>query len=303
VRPKREWPAGFVVPAALAGQVEADESTERGEWLSELPATVQSLVERWSLVLGEPFQPGGQTAWVTPARDAAGRDLVLKVGWAHPEAEHEADGLRAWCGAGAVRIYESCRTERTSALLLERCRPGMPLATVAEPEQDTIIAGLLTRLWHAPTRGFAGRPLREMCQAWVAEFGQRLAALPEGSGVIDPGVARAAMELFTQLPDSAQREVLLCTDLHAGNVLSAQREPWLVIDPKPFLGDPCYDVLQHLLNCTERLAADPVGMAQRMADLAGVDGQRVTQWLFARCVLECMDQPELRPVAAALAPS
>jgi streptomycin 6-kinase len=30
-------------------------------------------------------------------------------------------------------------------------------------------------------------------------------------------------------------------DLHAGNVLATQREPWLVIDPKPFIGDPAFD--------------------------------------------------------------
>ena len=46
------------------------------------------------------------------------------------------------------------------------------------------------------------------------------------------------MELFTSLPGTADRRVLLCTDLHAGNVLAAQRRPWLVIDPKPYVGDP-----------------------------------------------------------------
>jgi streptomycin 6-kinase len=38
----------------------------------------------------------------------------------------------------------------------------------------------------------------------------------------------------------------LCTRLHVGNVLAAEREPWLVIDPKPYVGDPTYDVLQHV---------------------------------------------------------
>ncbi|MHB1836702.1 MAG: aminoglycoside phosphotransferase family protein [Solirubrobacteraceae bacterium] len=32
-----------------------------------------------------------------------------------------------------------------------------------------------------------------------------------------------------------------CTDLHAENVLCSQREPWLVIDPKPYVGDPAYE--------------------------------------------------------------
>ena len=34
----------------------------------------------WSLTVGEPFQAGGQTAWVAPARDASDAGLVLKIG-------------------------------------------------------------------------------------------------------------------------------------------------------------------------------------------------------------------------------
>jgi streptomycin 6-kinase len=65
--------------------------------------------------------------------------------------------------------------------------------------------------------------------------------------------------------------VLLATDLHGDNILAAQREPWLVIDPKPYVGDPAYDLLQHMLNCEDRLAAEPGGLATRMAALAGVN--------------------------------
>jgi streptomycin 6-kinase len=94
----------------------------------------------------------------------------------------------------------------------------------------------------------------------------------------------------------------LCTDLHAENVLFAQREPWLVIDPKPFVGDPAFDPVQHMLNCDRRLAADPGGLAKRMAELLELDPERVTLWLFARCAQESPNYPTLRPVARRLAP-
>jgi streptomycin 6-kinase len=77
-------------------------------------------------------------------------------------------------------------------------------------------------------------------------------------------------------------DVLLLTDLHAGNVLRAQREPWLAIDPKPFIGDRAYDATQHLLNCVERLRTDPPGMIRRMSDLLEVDHDRLRLWTFAR---------------------
>jgi streptomycin 6-kinase len=91
--------------------------------------------------------------------------------------------------------------------------------------------------------------------------------------------------------------VLLATDAHAGNVLAAQRGPWLLIDPKPYVGDPAYDAVQHLLNCAERLHADPSGLAERMAGLLEVDPVRLRRWLFARCVLKAPGEPALTDVA------
>jgi len=134
-----------------------------------------------------------------------------------------------------------------------------------------------------------------MCTAWADEFdGER-------ASPVDPALAAAGIELLRGLPGSASERVLLCTDLHGDNILAARRAPWLVIDPKPYLGDPCYDVVQHMLNCEERLAADPAALADRMAGLAGVDAGRVRQWLFARCVRESAGSPLMREAAGLLA--
>jgi streptomycin 6-kinase len=104
------------------------------------------------------------------------------------------------------------------------------------------------------------------------------------------------------LPQSAPEQLLLCTDLHADNVLAAAREPWLVIDPKPFVGDPTYDALQHHLNCRARLVADPRALASRMADLLGLDFERLLLWLFAYCVVQSVDFPWMLGVAEQIRP-
>lgn len=195
--------------------------------------------------MGAPFQPGGQTAWVAPVRDADGTEMVLKVGWRHPEALHEAEGLRAWGGNGAVRLLTARELEDTVALLLEACRPGTPLASHPEEEQDIVVAGLLRRLWIVPEPGHPFRSLQAMCDHWADEFEVKVAA--RGS-TLDSGLAREGIALFRSLCSTADREVLLCTDLHAENVLAAEREPWLIIDPKPYVGDPTYDPLQHPLE-------------------------------------------------------
>ena len=271
------------------------------QWLAAtLPEAIQQSQELWSLTVGEPFQPGGQTAWVAPAHDRSGASLVLKVVWPHPEAAHEADGLRAWAGNGAVLLRAAKDFAGASALLLERCVPGYPLSDRAEAEQDAVIVGLLQRLWIRPAAAHRFEPLQAMCELWATRFEQDAGI--DGAG-IDPGLVRAGIALFRELPASAADQVLLCTDLHAGNVLAAEREPWLVIDPKPYVGDRAYDVLQYLLNCDERLAADPRGLATHMAGLLDLDTERVLLWLFARCVLESPDCPELAAVARRIAPA
>lgn len=278
----------------------AAEQCGRKAWLATLPATLRAVEERWSLELGGPYQPGGQTAWVAPACKGSRCDLVVKLGWPHPEALHEADGLRAWDGDGAVRLHASEEIGGATMLLLERCVPGTPLTSRPEDEQDVVISALLCELWREPPPGHPFRPLQDMCEMWAKEFERRTA---RGGPIADPGLVREGISLFRTLPLTAKRTALLFTDLHAGNVLAAERRPWLAIDPKPYVGDPTYDPLQHLLNCEERLQSAPVDLVMRMADLLGLDAERLRLWLFARCVQESADWPSLLDVARRIAPT
>jgi streptomycin 6-kinase len=287
-------PGGISMPVNL---VAAAAYEGREAWLYKLPSVIRRLQREWTVTIGEPFQPGGQTAWVAPA-ERTGEQLVIKVRWRHTEAEHEANGLRVWDGDGTVRLCDACDLDaETTVLLMERCQPGAALLSVPEPEQDMVIARLLSRLWRDPPSGHQFRPLKTMCDAWADEFD---AARATTGSDLDPGLVREAMTLFRELPGGAQREVLLCTDLHAGNVLAAEREPWLVIDPKPYVGDASYDALQHMLNC-ERLYSDPRSLVARMAGLLELDRDRLQLWLFARCVQESPHCPGLGEVARRLA--
>ncbi len=278
-----------------------DDDPSRQAWLARLPEEIAQWAASWSLVLGDPRLPGGQCAWVAAARDRAGRELVLKAGWRHPEAEHEADALRLWDGDGAVRCLAEETFENTIALLLERCMPGMPLeSALPEPDQDVVLAGLPRRLWdHQPPEHHPFQPLHAMCDDWAESFERDFDT--DNCG-LEGSLARDAIALLHELPRSASDAVLLCADLHAENVLAADREPWLAIDPKPFIGDPAYDAIQHMLNCDARLATAPVALAHRMADLLDLEPNRVKLWLFARCAQEALNDPTMRTPAALLAP-
>ena len=289
------------IPRQLMDAVDEDDYPDRCDWLAALPDQIDQIASDWSLELSEPYLPGGQCAWVAPAHNRAGDELVLKVGWRHREAEHEADALSVWDGDGAIRCFATRSFDDTTALLLERCTPGTQLkSALPEPDQDVVIAELLRQLWsRTPPADHPFASLQEMCDHWADNFELGLEADTRG---LDPGLARAGVEALRGLPATADRSVLLCTDLHAGNVLSSKREPWLAIDPKPFIGDPAYDAVQHMLNCDQRLADDPASLATRMAALLDVDPDRVKLWLFARCAQESLYDVSMREPARRLSP-
>jgi streptomycin 6-kinase len=263
----------FSIPARLA--LACANSPERTAWLARLPGTLRDLQQRWGLTIDAPFD-GDEVScsWVAPVTLANSTTAVLKVSMPHMEGEHEIQGLRFWNGDPTVRLLAG--DEALGAMLLERCEPGTALRSRPEPEQDVVIARLLPRIWRVPIASHPFRPLSTMAAYWSDE------TLTQAEHWPDTDLVREGLRLFKELPHSAPSHRLLATDLHAGNVLRAGREPWLIIDPKPFVGDPAYDATQHLLNCGARLRADPLGTIRRLADLLEVDDERVRFWMFAR---------------------
>lgn len=269
--------------------------SEGQSWLAQLPSIVEELSQRWSLTLAEPFDAEASCSWVAPCTRADGSAAVFKLGWLHMEAEDEILGLRFWNGDPTAYLLEA--DPGHNALLLERCEPGTVLRTLPTEEQDVIIAGLMKRLWRKPSPDSGFRPLAEMVHHWMDEARKRAEQWP------DPVIAEEGLRVYQSLLDSTSEHVLLATDLHAGNVLRAEREPWLVIDPKPFVGDPAYDATQHLFNCWQRLQHNPIKTIERFANLLDVDAERVRLWMFARVsTMEIGDPKKGLSLAQALAP-
>jgi streptomycin 6-kinase len=273
-------------------------SPERAAWLDRLPDVLLSLEHVWALTPDAPLDAEESTcSYVAAVRAANGTPAVLKVAMPHMEGEHEIQGLRFWDGDPTVRLLEA--DDELGALLLERCKPGTTLRVLAEHDQDLVISGLLRRLWRPPCTLHPFRSLSSLTESWMNETLGQIEQEP------DIGLVREGLRLFEELPRNATRAVLLATDLHAGNVLQAEREPWLVIDPKPFVGDPAYDATQHLLNCRERLRLDPDRTIRGFADLAGIEHERVRLWTFARAAAEPRDDwgdDDLFSLARSIAP-
>ena len=248
------------------------------EWLRALPQLVEGCVHDWKLTLGAPLEPGS-VAWVAPAELPDGRLAVLKVNFPDAESEHEADALAFWAGSGAVRLLAHERKRR--ALLLERCEPGTQLWGVNDEESAYgISAGVFRELWRpAPALG-CFRALADDAQRWARELPVRWErhGRPCSRALLDQAVA-----LSTELADS-QPELVLChQDAHGGNMLLAS-DRWLVIDPKPLIGERAFDLASSLRDRRRTLlrSSKPQGVVARRLDQyvseLGVDRGRARGW-------------------------
>ncbi|MCG7288317.1 aminoglycoside phosphotransferase family protein, partial [Cellulomonas sp. ACRRI] len=176
------------------------------------------------MVLGEPF-PSGSASWCAPARDAAGRDLVLKVSFPHDEARDEAVVLRAWGGRGAPPLVDAHAGDW--ALLLGRVRPGTPLRAVRAPATRRLAeAADLLRVLHAAPAP-AGLPALADVARGLADLAAERAGRAVRAGVrLDPGLLRTAdATLRGAGRPGTPAGVTLHGDANPGNLLLAGGGP------------------------------------------------------------------------------
>ena len=96
-----------------------------------------------------------------------------------------------------------------------------------------------------------------------------------------PRLAQEAAALFRELESSQHEEFLVHRDFHRGNVLAAQREPWLAIDPKPTLAEREFDAAWLLGS----QAGDKAWLLDELTAELELDRDRLQAWGFARYVL------------------
>lgn len=255
----------------------ADRDDEWAAWVSAVPRLVRDFLDEWDLVPdGEPMY--GHTALVVPVT-ASGERLALKIVFPHDEGQHEALALRHWNGNGTVRLVRA--DPGRGALLLERLSTR-DLVAVPVLEACSTIAGLYHRLHVAAPASFA--PLTSYIETWTND----LAGLPRSSALPRRIVEQAVHLGRTFVADELSVGRLIHGDLHYENVLAADREPWLVIDPKPVSGDPHYEIAPVLSDRWDEVAAsgDVRGAVRRrfhtIVDEAGLSEQRARDWVIVR---------------------
>lgn len=260
---------------------------EGAAWVAALPSLVDDYAHRWSLVeFGQPFSLSYN--YVMPVTRADGNEAVLKVSSPHGEHFGEVDALILYNGQGVNQLLEVDRA--AGVLLLERLRPGTMLIEVEDDEAATTIAAeLLQKLWRpAPA---------EHTFVTVAKWFEGFARHRErfgGVGPLDATIFTSAESIVRDLLAENRPPMLLHGDFHHFNILRAEREPWLIIDPKGVVGDPCYELGAFLYNPSELIAGHPENqrILRRRIDLLSeqldFDWERVRAWGVAQAVLSAV---------------
>ncbi|MBM2823118.1 MAG: aminoglycoside/hydroxyurea antibiotic resistance kinase [Thermoleophilia bacterium] len=254
------------------------------EWLASLPSIVEACAELWTLRVGAPFT-GGNVSLVVQVECEDGTPAVLKVNFPDEESEREPDALRLWDGRGAVRLL--AYDEGRRALLVERCEPGSQLWAVEDDgEAMHIAARVLAMLWRQPPDDHGFVSLADGAARWSVEL------LGDWEGLGRPferGLLDEALTACLELGRDQGELVVLHQDFHGGNVLTAQREPWLAIDPKPLVGEREFDAAS-LLRDRRWLLGQPDDGARirRRLDLLSaelnLDRERMRRWGIAHAL-------------------
>jgi streptomycin 6-kinase len=253
----------------------ADTGLKHETWLERVPTLLDECAAEWGLRLGEAYEAGA-AGHAVRADLPDGAPAVLKLIYPHREAEQEAEALRAWEGEGAVRLL--AHDADRSAMLIERCEPGTPLAERPPDEALRVLTGLLPRLWIP-----AGDPFYTLAE----DVDWWLSYLPEewerAGQPFERRLLEAAIEALDEQKASQGEQVLLHQDLHGDNVLAARREPWLVIDPKPLVGEREFAVAPIVRGSALGHTKEQVlARLDRLVSELGLDRERARWWTIGQ---------------------
>jgi streptomycin 6-kinase len=252
-----------------------------GSWLDALPGRFTDVLDDWELTRDGDDLWHGFCSLVAPVRTADGERAVLKVSFdGDQESLHEGLALQHWHGNGVVRLLRADPHRR--ALLLERLH-RRDLTELGDIEACEIVAGLYPRI-HRPAF-----PQLATVTSYVGRWLDELGGIAPGAPVPRRMVEQALSLGRDLVADPASVGRVVHGDLHYENVLAADREPWLVIDPKSMSGDPHYELAPMLWNRFDELTDDVRGGVRRrfhtLVDAAGLDDERARHWVVVRMVI------------------
>jgi len=271
------------LPTELVKHVSAILGSQGEAWLDRLPRFVEDLRSEWSIEVKEPYA-AGEFNFVAAAIRTNGEPVVLKIAPPYHDGEYlrEAEFLRHRDGRGAVALLAQDIERR--AILLGQAIPGKNLAEIftgAELDAIDPAIDVLHSISEPAPKDLINVKTIDDWFAGLRRFEDT---------VFSADYAVKALDLYQRL--TATRPLLyLHGDFHPANVVSAQREEYLAIDPKGVIGHIGYDIAVFLNNFHWWLENDPdvrqkldaaVLSFSKAFDISPIE---LRQWAFAQMVL------------------
>ncbi|NRS18196.1 phosphotransferase [Brevibacillus sp. HB1.4B] len=253
-------------------------------WLDSFHELIAECEARWSLKVLEPFPLSYN--FVAPVVLQDGRNAVLKLGVPGLDWQRELTAIRAFAGRGMVQLLDA--DEEKGIMLLERIMPGETMDKLSsEEERIQCLADVIKRM-HTPVSN-AGKLASTFptIADWAVGLEKIRPYFQGGTGPIPEQMVNRAMQWYKKLLSTQKEQCLLHGDLHHENILRAEREPWLAIDPKGLIGETEYEVIPFLLNHLPEDGVEEV-MKQRIDGLTkalSLQKERVLAWAYCHSVL------------------
>jgi streptomycin 6-kinase len=253
--------------------------TDADEWLAAVPDLISSVTGRWDLHVTAVANRIDAFGLSIPARRDSDR-VTLRIAYPDAFLADETAALRAWDGAGAVRVLEE---DDRGAQLRSSPSPGTALSLERnEMRALRMVADALRQLWIAPPNGM--QTLAAEVRTWGSSMPERFESVHEP---FDEQLMRDAEVMFRSFGPSQMDAVLLHGDVRLDTFL-LDGERAVAIDPKPLAGEPAFDVAALLRDGPGDLVRDPAagrqrlqGRLEQLTDLLDVRASRVRGWAFA----------------------
>lgn len=274
----------YIIPDDFRREMSALHGEEGRAWLDCLPSILAACEQRWGLTIEPPF--GLSFHYVAPAVRDDGTPVVVKACSPTGEFTQEAEALRLFGGHGMAQLLDY--DPANEVMLLERLIPGTLLKSVEDDEVATSCAASVMRQFWRPVPD--KHPFKSV-QDWGKGFTRLRQHYGGGNGPFPRVLLEEAETLYEELSASMAEPVLLHGDLHHDNILAAQRQPWLAIDPKGLVGEPAYETGAWLRNPYPQLLQMPQPgriLARRIDQFAeelGFERARIRDWGLAQAVL------------------
>ncbi len=208
-------------------------------WLKEIPRIQQECIKLWDLKDVSESEIMSAN-YISFCKSNLFGEVVLKIGFPHPDLFSEMEALQVFKGKRIVRLLDFNR--ELGALLLERIKPGDNLTTIKERGDRIKIAaeicGDLPIPWEK--RGEIPR-LRDLAEKAFTNLHK------EGiAGEKVKGLVNSARERFREISEGMP-DFLLHGDLNHWNILKNIRE-WKAIDPKGYRGPAFMETGRFMIN-------------------------------------------------------